>query len=310
MFSCLRKQGASAGGGTTAGNDYWGIASGDITYNTPIDLGGGLLVRGVNYGNGSVWVHVSQPNPITGGCGPDGTQISDPGTGCSVANNNWENIEIINEYPYEDDLNYVFEVGIASANEIEGSNNPILPSDGTSYQEYQTGAPWPTVSDVMGWNNFIKYDGSKCFDLAKRQLGKLNYTTTGWSSTSPMIFKIYNETNIPTVDLVETRKAITYLNQALQNGIPVLVGVDYAVGSPNYDNTTDHFVVIVGAGTNASGKFYRFYDNATNLPGRGTSTGNKLYFNESTGLISGHSQVGNFSGLTLKITHVRKSVKL
>lgn len=71
-------------------------------------------------------------------------------------------------------------------------------------------------------------------------------------------------------------------------------GVDSKPGTsnPTTDNTTDHFVVIVGMGTDATGNFFRFYDNATNMENKGTHDENKLYYDSGTGTISGKSHTG------------------
>ena len=90
------------------------------------------------------------------------------------------------------------------------------------------------------------------------------------------------------------------------------MGIDDAPGhTGNLDSTTDHFIVIVGMGTDSNGKYFQFYDNATGAISNGTSPLNKLYYNSSTGLISGTSQAVPYStGLTYTITMIRKSKPL
>lgn len=56
-----------------------------------------------------------------------------------------------------------------------------------------------------------------------------------------------------------------------------MVGVDDDIIITNDDMTTEHFVVIVGMGTDSQGKFFRFYDNAIGNTKIGTSEKNKLY---------------------------------
>ena len=51
-----------------------------------------------------------------------------------------------------------------------------------------------------------------------------------------------------TIDFVKASEGLNYINQQLETGYPILVGVDYKAGSPNSDKTTDHFIVIVGRG--------------------------------------------------------------
>ena len=108
----------------------------------------------------------------------------------------------------------------------------------------------------------------------------------------------------------EAKSGVGYLLTALQKGIPVIVGVDDRPGSsnPDTDNTTDHFVVIVGSGSDAAGNFFRFFDNASGDPAQGASVNNKLYYDSKTGYIKGRSQTAYASGLNdYVVTMIRKS---
>lgn len=106
-------------------------------------------------------------------------------------------------------------------------------------------------------------------------------------------------------------KGTKYIKQALKNGIPVTVGVDNHVeitpGNP--DLTTDHFVVIVGMGTDEKGNYFHFYDNADSRSG--TSLNNKLYCvckeNKLAGSTDPLSRYGG--GLTYTVTSIRTSIK-
>jgi len=74
---------------------------------------------------------------------------------------------------------------------------------------------------------------------------------------------------------------LAYIDEQLEQGYPVLVGVDHKSGSPNTDKTTDHFVVIVGRGCTDNEAFYYFYEVGTEqMEGgvnKGKLDGNKLY---------------------------------
>ncbi|WP_431291836.1 hypothetical protein [Pedobacter sp. P26] len=130
-----------------------------------------------------------------------------------------------------------------------------------------------------------------------------------WSQT----FQIYKTST--GVDLAETKKALSYIISALAQKIPVLIGVDNRSGAPaaNPDNSTDHFVVVVGMGTDEKGKFLQFVDNATNNPSTGASFSNRLYYNSTTGKITGKTAVTdyrNYPGMhDYIVTQVRKSIK-
>ena len=43
-------------------------------------------------------------------------------------------------------------------------------------------------------------------------------------------------------------------------------------------------------GTDSNGKYFQFYDNASGEVSQGASSLNKLYYNSTTGIISGSSQ--------------------
>lgn len=111
------------------------------------------------------------------------------------------------------------------------------------------------------------------------------------------------------------KNSVGYLIYALKKGIPVIVGVDDQTGASNADNVTDHFVVIVGSGTEPNGqKYFLFYDNAANYtkPLPGISSENKLYYNEQQGIITGKSQTSYASRPGRHdyiVTQIRKSVK-
>ena len=56
-----------------------------------------------------------------------------------------------------------------------------------------------------------------------------------------------------------------------------------------------------------NGNYFTFYDNASGSSSLGASPSNKLYYNSTTGTISGTSATPYASGLTYTITQIRKS---
>jgi hypothetical protein len=103
---------------------------------------------------------------------------------------------------------------------------------------------------------------------------------------------------------------VKYLKKALKDKIPVVAGVDDGEGSPNTDKVTDHFVVIVGMGTDAKGKYFRFYDNATGNEDNGTSDQNRLYPNCDDFVIKGTADNAYARGTPYKsyvVTQIRES---
>jgi hypothetical protein len=85
-------------------------------------------------------------------------------------------------------------------------------------------------------------------------------------------------------------KAITYLDEELGKGNPVMVGVDYKSGHPgNYDKITDHWVVITARRQDEKGVYYTYMevaqresDEYPENPASGTSTErNRFYFGQN-----------------------------
>ncbi|WP_145857136.1 hypothetical protein [Pedobacter suwonensis] len=215
---------------------------------------------------------------------------------------------------------------VADPNEDNWTDNDdvsLIDPDQTIYQQYQDNQPWATVDRVIPFEKFVpirwikKPDGSEysvnCLVLAKEQLGKAGYTCSGYLP-GVQTFQTYKEST--GVDLAETKKAISYIISALSQKIPVLIGVDNRAGTPslrNADGTTDHFVVIVAMGTDSKGKYFQFMDSATKIPAYGASFSNRLYYNSSTGKITGKTAIADYRNISgmhdYIVTQVRKSIK-
>ncbi|WP_165764405.1 S8/S53 family peptidase, partial [Flavobacterium aurantiibacter] len=187
--------------------------------------------------------------------------------------------------------------------------------DNTQYDSFNLNQFWPTIStiippaDFVGWNRGL-HPSWQCMEYSKEQLRLAGFKISAYFSPG-QTFQVYTAQN--GVNLTQVTNSINYLRYALTNGIPVIVGVDNHSGSPNplTDNTTDHFVVVVGMGQDSNGKYFRFFDNASGDVAKGTSYLNKLYYNPLTGIFSGTSQATPYSeGLTYTLTMVRKSKRL
>ena len=84
-------------------------------------------------------------------------------------------------------------------------------------------------------------------------------------------FDTNNQESYIKVDNMKFIEGVKYIDQELEAGYPVLVGVDHhydrrikggvRYNAPKY--TTDHFIVIVGRDSDANGFFYRFYEVGT-----------------------------------------------
>lgn len=143
-------------------------------------------------------------------------------------------------------------------------------------REWETIAPVIKVSQHVNWGSAYTDDPSRCYKLATLQLTKVGYSPS-WKSYQ--IAKIVKENEVEKISYVKDsfKQAVNYLKKALKNNTPVMCGVDNRPKSPNKDAITDHFIVIVGMGTDEKGNYFLFYDNAMGNTKICTSSDNKLY---------------------------------
>ena len=170
--------------------------------------------------------------------------------------------------------------------------------------------PWKQINSVIQKEKFVGFrEGAQCLDLAKEQLNVVGYTCGSYYESTT--HRVYTEQK--GVNETETAKAIQYIHDALEQGIPVLAGVDNSPGHPgNHDETTNHFIVIVGQGNDEDRNYFIFYDNATACRKDGTSKNNRLYYDSKDGKITGKSQNGYAEDRSrdYTITHIRETKAL
>ena len=165
--------------------------------------------------------------------------------------------------------------------------------------------PWPSIQNVLLSSQFVEYNYENCLALVKAQIAKAGVSDLGYGSA----YKIYDALGGPYPNIAKS--GVEYIITKLKLGLPVVVGIDNRPGTPstkNADGRTDHFVSIVGCGQDAHGKYFTFFDNATNDVNKGTSSSNKLYYDQSTGILSGKSAVPFANAYSNYIvTQVRKN---
>lgn len=205
---------------------------------------------------------------------------------------------------------------------IDIQNNISGNYDETSYGNFDFENPqtqWLTVNSVIPVSDFVGWNApginKNCMDYAKAQIAKKGYKISNYydvdSKGEKQTFQIYTEQN--GVNLNDLYKGVSYIKYALSKGIPVIVGVDDDPGSPgNLDNSTDHFVVIVGMGVDSKGQFFRFFDNASgNDPqNQGANPENKFYYNYSQKIFTGKTFCSGYRNTVAHdyiITMIRKS---
>src|SRR5690554_2816435 len=93
-----------------------------------------------------------------------------------------------------------------------------------------------------------------------------------------------------------------------------IFGIDNKIGSPNpyTDNTTDHFVVIVGTGVSSEGEIYfTFFDNAASTAYEGAHSQNKFFLDTVLNMLVGTTQVAfyrnRYTEYSYIVTQIRKS---
>ena len=183
----------------------------------------------------------------------------------------------------------------------ENSETSDASPDGKEPIDLRPTLPWQTQMspDLWGW---IARQRVSCYRTSVQLLkfagiknggGRGNKSTTVNGKTfinSNNVIQTALEENGSIVRLKEnTIKAIAYIDQELEKGNPVLLGVRHSYRSEeqNYDNTTDHYVTVVGRGYENGKRFFRFYEVGTSNSGNGQHDDNKLYVNDN-GSISGN----------------------
>ncbi len=182
---------------------------------------------------------------------------------------------------------------------------------------------WETIEPVIPKSKFIGWGHAgieeNCFDYCTEQLRVVGRSmkSPNWGDKTKMNAHIYQLYLVS--DVAGMKKGaqgrqfvdgIKYVKQALKDKIPVVAGVDDGDGSPNKDKVTDHFVVIVGMGTDATGNYFRFYDNATSSGSHGTSEKNKLYVNCVDFVIDGkadNSYAESTQYKSYRVTQIRET---
>lgn len=182
---------------------------------------------------------------------------------------------------------------------------------------------WGNVPVFIAQADFIGYkstDPSGCFRRSREQLNKAGYdlVSPGWSTKNigAGIYQIYLASDVGKMksgyQQTQFEAGVRYLKSAMLSKIPVMVGVELYAGSSSGDKVTDHYVTIVGMGSDDTGKYFSYYDNATGWEAIGASDKNRLYCNcENFSLIGGGDEKNSYlGGKTYTVTQIRESKKM
>lgn len=118
------------------------------------------------------------------------------------------------------------------------------------------------------------------------------------------------QTSYLIVDSLAAKRGNAYIDEQLEEGYPVLVGVDHTYQTGYNEGTTDHFIVIVGRGCDKGEVWYLFYEVGTRQYTLGRSDANKLILNPD-GSLHGEAPYKTRSGDKRKyvVTQIRKNKK-
>lgn len=142
------------------------------------------------------------------------------------------------------------------------------------------GSRTPDVLKSKDFSGFRSDDKAGCLNRCREMLKKANCVL----SDAEIAIMKYNQNGRATIPTSRYSEGISYIDNQLKMGHPVIVGVDYknghSTGDRRADQAADHFVIIVG-GDLSSG--YHYFDPATASQERGTSSSNK--FTEQVGVL-------------------------
>lgn len=153
-------------------------------------------------------------------------------------------------------------------------------------ENWRTILPIIAPEDFIGWNDPSVPGKANCYNYCVKQLNNAGYKlkSPGWSTNQIIDGSIYQTYLAIKVGKMKEGyqteqfvNGVNYLKNALASNTPVMVGVDAHGGSSSGDKSTDHYIIIVGMGSDANGKYFSFYDNATGIVKDGTSADNKIY---------------------------------
>jgi RHS repeat-associated protein len=128
------------------------------------------------------------------------------------------------------------------------------------------------------WESQIT-NGTNCYEASCQMLNNEGVQTAG--RANEVLVTGLGENGRAGNPTANAQNGFKMIDNALEHGDPIIVGVDYQGGSPNYDKMTDHFIVISSkTETLDKGKVtsttYNYFDPRTSNPDWGTSPTNTL----------------------------------
>ncbi len=189
-----------------------------------------------------------------------------------------------------------------------GANYTHDMGDGLSitYTQNEASSLTTNTADNSSWETSQTEDGN-CYNASTAMLENEGVETAGRANET--LITEGTETGRAGAASANAQEGINTINNTLENGEPLIVGVDYRDGHPgNADQRTDHFIVVRGkteqlSSGQVTSTTYNYMDPGTAHRTKGTSSARTL--SNSNGRLSGTHM--NNPALTVVVTTVRRN---
>ena len=145
---------------------------------------------------------------------------------------------------------------------------------------------------------------NSCVDIIKNAIGGIYKNPGRWALAN------VDENNNEVLHMDCYAEAIKALDVSLENGVPVIVGLDWKKPSVlyNFDKVTDHWVIIVGRDSDDEGVYYTYFEVAQSNKDKyedgekkGTSAVYNRFYKTSEGYLQAKNKTQNKDALRLGI---------
>jgi hypothetical protein len=163
-------------------------------------------------------------------------------------------------------------------------------------------------AEKSSWETQTANKESNCYKASCQMLNNEGVQTAGRSNE--VLVTSLGENGRAGNPTSNAQYGFNIIDNALEQGNPIIVGVDYKSGSPNADGMTDHFIVISSKTETldhgrVTSTTYNYLDPRTKYQDRGTSPENKL-------TIQNNKMVGTYKqgedNLNYTVTTVRPNL--
>jgi hypothetical protein len=158
------------------------------------------------------------------------------------------------------------------------------------------------IEPIIPTDDFVSQGSGDCFATCKKIMSKYdpNYSV----SYNLWALATTNGTSKTYIHKECYEKAIIALDNLLDGGKPVMVGVDYKSGSSNFDGITDHWVIITGRNNDDNGTYYTYFEVAQSDE-KGTSTDQNRFYLNANGYLEGLNPTVNSAWYKPIVTVIR-----